>query len=185
MTQELADSELLERWSRGDRRAGAQLLERHSQALYNFLRWRVPRDVEDVAQQTLLACIERRQVWRGESSFRTYMLSIARYQAYAQYRARQKALRVTDAELHSLAPCPSQQLMRLQDERSLSIALTRLPLMFSEVLRLAFYEELDSLQIAARLGVPAPTVRSRQRRALVHLRRAIAELDQCSSGAGR
>jgi RNA polymerase sigma factor (sigma-70 family) len=185
MTQQPADLELLERWSQGDQHAGAELVQRHSFALYSFLRCRVPRDLEDIAQQTLLACIEQRTGWRGEASFRTYLLSIARYQVYARYRAVKRARRLAEAQVLDRPAYASEHNPFTLDEQHLSSALARLPLIFREVLRLAFYEELDSFQIAERLGIPAPTVRSRQRRALIHLRKAIGAVDHSVCAAAR
>jgi RNA polymerase sigma factor (sigma-70 family) len=176
---ELADRDLLERWGHGDNGAGAALLMRHRRALYGFLCRRTTRDLDDVAQQTLLACIERRDSYRGEASFRTFMLKIARYQIYAQYRRRCNAEDCDVATLPCAERSPNQQLASEQVLRSVTLALQRLPDMFREVLHLVYFEGLRGPEVADKLGIPEPTVRSRTRRALLHLRR---EVDALSRG---
>lgn len=177
---DLADMDLLERWSQGDNRAGAALLMRHRSALYGFLSRRTARDLEDVAQQTLLACVERRHGFRGDASFRTFMLQVARYQLYAQYRQRRDPHHCDVAVLPCTGPSPSQKLAGEQDARSVTLALERLPPMFRDVLQLVYFEELPGPKVADKLGIPEPTVRSRTRRALLHLRR---EVDALSGAA--
>jgi RNA polymerase sigma-70 factor (ECF subfamily) len=165
-----ADLELLDRWGRGEREAGALLLERHFEALYAFLRHRAIGSVDDLMQQTLLACVESRGRFRGEATFRTYLLQIARYQLYAHYR-RAKSMR--SAEWPDIAeddPSPTAKLVRKQDEQLLLEALDRLPPIFQAVLKLNFYDGLTGPEIAAVLRIPEPTVRSRLRRALDRLR---------------
>lgn len=171
MTQQALDSELLERWGKGDALAGTLLVERHRAALQGFLSRRVSSDVDDIAQQTWLACVERRHGYRGDASFRTFMLQIARYQVYAYYRARRWRATLDPALLSHGGPSPSQELARHRELRGISRALAHLSAKHHDVLRLAFFEDLSGPQIAARLGIPEPTVRSRTRRALLQLRR--------------
>jgi RNA polymerase sigma-70 factor (ECF subfamily) len=171
-----ADLELLERWRSGDREAGALLLERHFDALYAFLRRRAIGSVDDLMQQTLLACVEGRARFRGEASFRTYLLQIARYQLYAHYR---RAKSTRGAEWHDLAehdPSPTAKLVRKQDERLVLRVLRTLPATFQAVLKLYFFDGLTGPEIAAALCIPEATVRSRLRRSLDRLRRETAEL---------
>jgi RNA polymerase sigma-70 factor (ECF subfamily) len=170
-----ADLELLERWGRGDREAGALLVERHFDALYAFLRKRAIGSVDDLMQQTLLACVEGRARFRGDSSFRTYLLQIARYQLYAHYR-RARQVRWTEPELRTSDPSPSAKLVRKQDERLVLRALRKLPPIFQAVLKLNFFDGLTGPEIAAALCIPEATVRSRLRRALDRLRQEASEL---------
>jgi len=170
-----ADLELLERWGRGDRDAGALLVERHFDALYAFLRKRAIGSVDDLMQQTLLACVEGRSRFRGDSSFRTYLLQIARYQLYAHYR-RVRQVHWSEPELCATDPSPSAKLVRKQDERLVLRALRTLPPIFQAVLKLNFFDGLTGPEIAAALCIPEATVRSRLRRALERLRREAAKL---------
>jgi RNA polymerase sigma factor (sigma-70 family) len=171
-----ADRELLELWGGGDRDAGALLVERHFDALYAFLRRRAIGAVDDLMQQTLLACVEGRARFRGESSFRTYLLQIARYQLYAHYRRAQSARSTEWHDRVDHDPSPTAKLVRKQDERLVLRGLRRLPAGFQAVVKLYFFDGLTGPEIAAALGIPEATVRSRLRRALDRLRRETAEL---------
>jgi RNA polymerase sigma factor (sigma-70 family) len=183
MSGDVGDATLLERWGHGDRTAGAELVERHFDTLYGFLRRRAIGAVDDLVQQTLLACVESRARFRGDASFRTYLLQIARYQLYAHYR---RVSRSSEFEPSVLAvvdarePTPTAQLAREQDERLALLALRRLPSMFQVVLKLSFFDGLSGPEIAEVLGVPEPTVRSRLRRALDRLRH---EMDRLAANA--
>jgi RNA polymerase sigma factor (sigma-70 family) len=171
-----ADLELLDRWSKGDRDAGALLLERHFDALYAFLRRRAIGSVDDLMQQTLLACVEGRARFRGEATFRTYLLQIARYQLYAHYRRTKTANMADLPEPTQHDPSPTAKLVRKQDERLVLQALRKLPPIFQAVLKLNFFDGLTGPEIAEALCIPEATVRSRLRRALDRLRRETAEL---------
>jgi len=182
MSGEVEDVELLDRWGRGDRAAGAELVERHFDALYAFLRRRAIGAVDDLVQQTLLACVESRARFRGDASFRTYLLQIARYQLYAHYRRVSRGVVLEPAAVDAGEPTPTAQLAREQDERLALHALRRLPSMFQVVLKLSFFDGLSGPEIAEVLGVPEPTVRSRLRRALERLRHEMDQLAANTSG---
>ena len=185
MSGEVGDVELLERWARGDRAAGAELVERHFDALYAFLRRRAIGAVDDLVQQTLLACVESRARFRGDATFRTYLLQIARYQLYAHYR---RVSRATETEredrmtLPARETTPTARLAREQDERLALHALRRLPSIFQIVLKLSFFDGLTGPEIAEVLCIPEPTVRSRLRRALDRLRDEMETLAANASG---
>jgi RNA polymerase sigma-70 factor (ECF subfamily) len=152
------------------------LVERHFNALYAFLRSRALGPVEDLMQQTLLACVEGRARFRGESSFRTYLLQIARYQLYADYRRATHCGAYDFDEIAARESSVCSRLVRKQDERLLLRALRRLPPMFQVVLKLSFFDDLSGPEIAAALQIPEATVRSRLRRGLDHVRAQVREL---------
>lgn len=165
-----SDFELLEKWGAGDQSAGEALFARHFDALYVFLRRRAIDSVEDLAQEAFLACVENRQQFRREASFRTYLLQIARYRLYAHY---QRISRVSEGEADRSATSdssPTGKLERKQDERLLLLALRRLPPAFQVVLKLSFFDEMSGPQIAQLLQIPEATVRNRVWRALRRLK---------------
>jgi RNA polymerase sigma-70 factor (ECF subfamily) len=182
MVNDGSDRDLLIAWSDGDLQAGRMLFDRHFDSLHRFFHTKTENGVEDLIQQTLLACVEGRARFRGDSSFRTYMFQVARFQLYAHYRARNRE-REFDFNLLSaieLAESPSAALVRQEDARLLLQALRMIPLDAQMVLELWFWEELTGSEIAEVLGIAEPTVRSRLRRALERLRE---QLDAVAGGA--
>ncbi len=163
----MTDDELLGAWAGGDDRAGSQLFDRHFECLYGFFRNKAGGAVEDLIQETMLACVRARDAFRGDASFRTYLFTIARHQLYAHYRAQSR--RATDEEIGArsiadLGTSPSGVFARKRDHDLLLRALRAIPLDLQVALELHFWEELSGPEMALVLGVPEGTVRSRIRR---------------------
>jgi RNA polymerase sigma-70 factor (ECF subfamily) len=173
-----SDFELLDAWGSGDLVAGQALFERYFDVLHRFFRTKLDDGLEDVIQQTWLACVEGRARFRREASFRTFVLQIARYQLYAHYRARTRR-ELLDPSVSSVADLnssPSRVLARGEEERMLLEALRKMPLDQQIVIELSFWEELTGPEIAEVLEIPEPTVRSRLRRATERLRNELSAL---------
>jgi RNA polymerase sigma factor (sigma-70 family) len=181
---ENSDFELLDAWSSGDLAAGRALFERHFDIVYRFLRTKVDAHLEDLVQQTWLACVEGRSRFRRTASFRTYLLQTARFQLYAYYRERRRRTEIgfSESSRADLVLSPSHLAIRHEDERLLLEALRRIPIGHQVVIELSFWQELSGPEIAEVLSIPEPTVRSRLRRAMVHLRR---ELGSTMNGAAK
>lgn len=162
------DRTLLEAWRGGDRDAGGELFDRHYPAVSRFFRGKVEGAATELTQRTFLACLESRDAFRGDASFRTYLFTIARHELYRHLRARRRGPAVLDfaaVSLAELAPTPSQLIARGEEQRLLLAALRRISLEAQLVLELFYWEQQTSKQIAAILGVPHGTARSRLRAA--------------------
>jgi len=73
------DAELIARWGRGDERAATLLVERHAPALARFLASiGVRHEVEELVQDTFVRAFGSLDTFRGESSLRTWLFTIAR-----------------------------------------------------------------------------------------------------------
>ena len=175
-----SDEQLLEGWRNGDQRAGDALFGRHFDSLYRFFERKVSVDVEDLIQRTLMSCVEARDRFRGEASFRTFLFAIARHQLMAEWRKhkRNPALDFGVTSLHDLAPSPSQELRDKQGRRLLLTALRRLPLDLQIAIELVYWEKLTAPEVAEVLEIPEGTVRSRVRRARAALAETLAELGE-------
>lgn len=162
------DLELLERWRGGDKTAGDELFVRHFDGIFRFFASKMSGDaVEDLVQSTFLACVEGKDAFRGDASFRTYLFAVARKLLYRRYRDRKKtdALDFGVTSLHDLGPSPTAALHAEQEQRLLLEALRRIPLDLQIALELHYWERLSGPDIAVVLDVPEGTVRSRLRRA--------------------
>ncbi|MFZ6183709.1 RNA polymerase sigma factor [Nannocystis pusilla] len=173
------DAELLLRWRDGDRDAGEALFERYFAALARFFRNKVPHGVEDLVQQTFVACIEGMHRLRSAASFRSFLFAIAHNLLRASFRAQQRGAEPFDPEkvsAHQLAPGPSTLFARHGEQRLLLEALRTIPLDAQVLLELFYWEDLTSAEIAEVMGSPHGTVRSRLRRARELLRERLSEL---------
>jgi RNA polymerase sigma-70 factor (ECF subfamily) len=75
----VSDEELIERARSGDRAAFGDLVERYQQAVFRaaLAALRSREDAEEVAQDTFVAAYSKLEHFRGDSSFKTWLLSIA------------------------------------------------------------------------------------------------------------
>ena len=76
---EVTDAELIQRWKGGDQRAATALVERHSPALARFAVSQGAReDIDELVQDPFVRAFNSLDGFRGESSFRTWLLTIER-----------------------------------------------------------------------------------------------------------
>src|SRR4051812_17299817 len=76
---EQRDTELIALWRSGDERAATELVGRHASALARFVVSAGERnDVDELVQDTFVRAFNSIDGFRGESSFRTWLFTIAR-----------------------------------------------------------------------------------------------------------
>ena len=166
----MLDGELFEAWCRGDRRAGAQLFERHYDAIARFFHNKAAGDADDLIQRTFLRCVETSGRIRKAASFRFFLFGVARnvlleYLGEKGRRQKREVLNFMTTSVEDLQPTPSSALDRAREERLILAALRRIPLEFQIVLELYYWEDLRARELAEVLDVPEGTVRTRIRRA--------------------
>lgn len=174
-----SDLELLDGWRTGDESAGNELFDRHFAALYRFFRNKVEHGIDDLVQQTMLACVTGRDRFREDSSFRTYLFAVARNVLYQHFDRRNRDAARIDygtVSVVDLGESPSAIAAARDEQRLLAAALRRLPIDDQIALELYYWESMSGPELAAALELTEPAVRSRLRRALERLRLAIAEL---------
>ncbi|MCA9516195.1 MAG: sigma-70 family RNA polymerase sigma factor, partial [Myxococcales bacterium] len=159
------DPELFARWAAGDRAAGAALVDRHYGAVERFFATKAPERVEDLVQQTFLACVEAAGRYRGEAGFRAFLFGVARNLLFEHIRRRVRDGRATpdlgSRSLVDLSPGVSTVVSRDLAHRQLVLTLQELPLDLQTALELYYWEELSIDELAAVLDVPPGTVKSR------------------------
>jgi RNA polymerase sigma factor (sigma-70 family) len=168
MAAEPTDLELLEAWRGGDRQAGEALFERHFDAVARFFRNKVDRNFDDLIQRTFLACVEGKDRFRGEASFRTFLFAVAHRVLGKHYRSERRHGDRIDfgvTSVHDLAPSPSVIMARHHEHRVLLQALRCIPLDHQIVLELYYWERMTAAEVAGVLDVPEGTARTRIRRA--------------------
>jgi RNA polymerase sigma-70 factor (ECF subfamily) len=79
VTDEPTDAELIRQWRSGESRAATRLVERHAPGLARFVNGEGERDnVDEVVQDTFVRAFGAIDSFRGESTFRTWLFTIAR-----------------------------------------------------------------------------------------------------------
>jgi len=158
------DDELIAALAAGDEEALRELFTRHAPWLAARLRAALPPpDVEDVLQETFLA------VWKGASGYRpkgtprAWIWVIARNQAALLLR-RRGPVTVPLGETPQAGLDPAEAVMVRAD---IAAALDGPE---GRVLRLMYVEDRPVAEVAALLGVPSGTVKSRVHRARSMLR---------------
>jgi len=130
--QDPEDAELVAQAREGDRQAVEALVDRHHGVVYRFLLGFLKDEdrAADAAQDTFVKALGRLEGFRGDSSFRTWLLAIARNEALGAIRSlsRRREETLTDAE-HILDDelAPDQRAIRAEDLRRIRGALGRLP----------------------------------------------------------
>jgi RNA polymerase sigma factor (sigma-70 family) len=168
-----ADYELLDRWRTGDAAAGQALFARHFDGIYGFFETKCESDADELVQATFLACLRAKAQFRKESSFRTYLFTIARHELYRVLRERQRDGKRLDFELSSIAELASSPITRLgrnQEHQRLVNALRQLPVDQQTLLELHYWEEMGIADLAAVFEAPEVTIRTRLHRARNALR---------------
>jgi RNA polymerase sigma-70 factor (ECF subfamily) len=178
---ERSDLELLEAWRDGDARSGDQLFRRNFDRIYGFFASKVPEQaVGDLIQETMLGCVQGASRFRGEGSFRAYLLGVARNVLLASFRTKRRNQRIDfDASITSLqdlGQSPTQQRWERQEMRLVAEALRHLPLDLQIALELHYFEAMNTADIAIVLELPQGTVKSRLRRAREQLEEIIAKI---------
>ncbi len=185
-TSERDDLELLDAWRLGDESAGNELFGRHFEAMYRFFRSKLEDHVEDLVQQTFLACVRNRDAIRGDSSFRTYLFKVARSKLFDALRKRMRSgTEVAMQTMQDLRTSPGTWAARQEEMRLLAAALERLPLELQLAVELFYFEDHSAREVAAILDIPEGTVRSRIRRAIEHLRASVEQLASTTEHASR
>lgn len=175
MTQD-TDTALLTRWRAGDTGAGEELFQRHFDSIYGFFETKCSAEADELTQSTFLACLGAKDQFRAESSFRTYLFTIARHELYRLLRTRQRRDAKLDFELSSIAELvstPATRLARNQEHRQLIETLQRLPVEQQTLLELHYWEGMGIADLAAVFESPEATIRTRLHRARKALRDAL------------
>jgi RNA polymerase sigma factor (sigma-70 family) len=175
---EPTDIELVDAWRTGDAEAGQALFQRHFDSIYGFFETKCEADADELVQSTFLACLRARDQFRKESSFRTYLFTIARHELYRVLRGRQRDGARLDFELSSIAELvstPATRIARNQEHRRLLEVLRQLPVEQQTLLELHYWEDMDIAALADVFEMPQATIRTRLHRARKALRERMAD----------
>lgn len=131
-------------------------------------------DADDVAQETLLAALERRPARDDGGSLRAWLATVARNAAREWARRGERRRRREERSARPEAvPSPLDTLDRQRTLRHLTDAILALPEPYRSTILARYYDALAPAAIAARSGIPAATVRTHLKRGLERLRESL------------
>jgi RNA polymerase sigma-70 factor (ECF subfamily) len=173
------DFDLLEAWRAGDTEAGNALFQRHFDSICRFFANKLGDDVDDLIQKTFLACVEGKERFRGDASFRGYLFGVARNVLRRYFRDKRYHGERFDALLtsvHDMAPGPSILIADKKEQQLLLQALRTIPLDLQITLELYYWEQMSASELGQVMGLPEGTVRGRIRRAKQLLEESLKQL---------
>ncbi|MEU5566472.1 RNA polymerase sigma factor [Micromonospora musae] len=184
----LDDDEFVTRAQEGDLEAYELLVARHTASAYRtaVLLGAGP-DAEDVVQEAFVKGYRKLARYRGEASFRSWLLAIVANETRNLHRSRTRrdglVLRAAAADPGSEVTGDSAVSAVLAAERRTMLveALRRLPAKDREVIVCRFFLDLNEDETVTTLGWPRGTVKSRTSRALAKLR-AMLDLQEVRRG---
>jgi len=182
--QPINDIELLKAIAAKDQAALGNLYDRYRVILFGLLMRILNNreEAEDVLQETFL------QVWRKAADFDqargrpfTWLVTLARSRGIDRLRMLSARERLTEASARETSEEISDAASDAfkSEQRGLVIdALAQLPDEQKRPIMLAYFEGLTQSEIAARLGAPLGTVKTRMRSGLMKLREMLAGKDE-------
>jgi RNA polymerase sigma-70 factor (ECF subfamily) len=168
----MSDAELVARARLGDRAAFGELIERHWAAVYRAARAALGSDAEadDVAQEACLTAYRRLTGFRGDASFKTWLLTITWHQAMNRRRLVSRWWRVLapngsgtaqDGERASGERSAEQAIADRQLHAAIHAEILALSPSLRDALLLALTGEHSYEEIGAMLQAPVGTVKWR------------------------
>jgi RNA polymerase sigma-70 factor (ECF subfamily) len=178
ITADPPDDELIGRLRAGERQAVEQAYIAHHAAIRGFARRLVGDEptAEDLVHETFVALPRAIRRFRGDGSLRSFLIGIAVNHARRHVRAAMRRRRASErlAAVHEVGVRTidaTEELDRRRLADRLSAALDDLPIEQRVVFVLCEAESRTSVEVAAIVGVPEGTVRTR----LFHAKRKLRE----------
>jgi RNA polymerase sigma-70 factor, ECF subfamily len=176
VTQQSADTDLLDRIAVGDKRALQALFARHSVAVYRFLHRLVKDEAlsEDLVNEVFVGVWKNADKFEGNSQVSTWILAIARFKALSSLRRRKDASldEVEAAAIPDSSDNPEISLQKKDRVAILRECMSHLSRDHREVIDLVYYHEKSVNEVAEIVGLPMSTIKSR----MFYARKRMSEL---------
>lgn len=178
---EVTDEDLLEQIVAGNEDAVAALYDRHSRLLFGLVL-RIVHDrgaAEEVLQEVFLS------VWSKATSYNrslgmpvAWLVRLGRNRAIDRMRANRVRERTRDAADEPLAAdTPEKAAVQSQERAGILRAIGCLTHQQRVLIEGAYYEGLTQSELAAQLGLPLGTVKTRIRSGMIALREQLAKYE--------
>jgi RNA polymerase sigma factor (sigma-70 family) len=177
------DSELVSRIQTGEFESEAELYERYAARVYYLAlrESRSPQDAEDVRAETFLRVLQaiRGNQLRTADSLGSFILGVARNvlrELYVRRRHMGDSLPAEEVELAT--PSHEQVFLDREVQTAIQRTIDRLRPRERLVLRMLFYEELATAEVARAAAIAPERVRLVKSRALKHFREIHGRLNR-------
>lgn len=163
----ISDEGLVRKALANNKQAWLKLVQRYERLVYNYALRMVshPEDARDLMQDVFISVFRNLGSWRGEASFKNWLMTIAHRRCIEHYRRRRDWLVDADDEqldaVATDAASPEHQYQQNQRGRQLLAAMQKLPEEQRVVVEMKFFQQLKLDEIGQRLQVPTNTVKSR------------------------
>lgn len=183
------DEQLISNYLSGDESAVAELVQRYLKLVFNFLLRFVGNNIaeaEDLTQVVFIKAWSNLKKFKPEKKFKIWLFSIAKNVAIDYLRKKKiyTVSKITDDSgdeqdiweiIADPRPSAQQELEQQELVQELDLVIDRLAPDEKMILLFYYQEELNFREIAELLGQSIDTVKSRQRRALVKLRKILSQ----------
>lgn len=175
----LDDKHLVTLTQKGDPEAFSPLVSKYQHRLYTHIHGRVkdPETAKDLTQETWLRAYRAIKIFRGESSFSSWLYRIAENVCIDYFRKQKHKHDLDSVPLHAIeqhrltetVPCPSRDLLRQELRLLLRDAIAHLTPLRRRVFLLYYHHDLPIKAIAHRLSKSEGTIKTHLRNARLHL----------------
>lgn len=174
--QSTSDEVLIGRIANGDRLAMQVLYARHHVRVFRFVI-RIVRDestAEDLISDVFLDVWRQAGRFQGRSSVSTWMLAVARFKALSALRRRpdEKFDEDSTAGIEDGSDDPHTSLEKKDKSALIKRCLAGLSAQHREIIDLVYYHDKSVEEVAAIVGIPENTVKTR----MFYARKRLSEL---------
>jgi len=173
--------QLIHRAKRGDQQAVGELYERHFDAIYRYVYYRVddPATAEDLSAEVFIRMMENLDGFSPDSGpILAWLYTIARHLVIDHYRLDEEdPLPIKDQILRGNASSPAAFVEKSQSQQCYTRALYHLTEDQRRVIIHKFIDERSTTETARLMNKTEGAVRSLQHRALKSLEEALEEED--------
>jgi len=186
MELQIADSQLIKNYVKGDERALEALINRHNKRLSSFIYSKVnDREItEDIFQDTFIKVIRtlKKGKYNEEGKFLPWVMRIAHNLIIDHFRKNRRMPLFEGSSTFNIFSVISdeklnieRQLIKNQIDTDLVVLIEELPVDQKEVLIMRIYKDMSFKEISENTGVSINTALGRMRYALINLRKIIEE----------
>ncbi|MBM6618850.1 RNA polymerase sigma factor [Bacillus suaedaesalsae] len=165
------DEQLVREVITGNAECFREIVSRYESKVFSvaFKVARNQKDAEDIAQDVFVKVYHSLHLFKGESSFSTWIYRVTMNKSLdwkrKQERSVSKDVGMVDDQLKDHYDTPEQQLLKQYDRDLIKQSIKQLPEKYQIVLELYYFEECSYKDISDRLDIAVKTVETRLYRA--------------------